>query len=242
MLTLRYKDWRLAFRPGPTLLAFIATVAMVLLGNWQTRRAEEKLAAQQRFDALASGPVLSLAAERVAAADYEHSRVAVRGEFLGAKTFFVDNRVLRGVPGYHVVTPLKIRGGDLCVLVNRGWIAAGPTRDRLPAVRTPAGEIVLEGLAVVPPPRVYELGRDAATGPLVEHLILSRIAERTGLALQPVVLLQTSESDDGLARAWERPDAGVDTHRAYALQWYALGVLSVVLFVSLNLERVRGVE
>lgn len=232
--------WRFTFRPGLALLALAAIAVMILLGNWQTRRAEQKLALQQRVDALAQGPMLPLSSTPVTAADYAHSRVTVRGEFAPQYTVFVDNRVLRGLPGYHVVTPLRIRGGDMYVLVNRGWVGVGPTRAQFPPIRTPAGELMLEGVAVVPPERVYELARETGTGPLVQHLVPARIAERTGFKLQPVVLQQTSDTNDGLVRHLERPDLGVNNHRAYALQWYAMGVLVVVLYLTLNLRRGNG--
>jgi surfeit locus 1 family protein len=231
---------RFAFSPWLALLALAGTVATVLLGNWQTRRAEEKLAVQRRLDTRAQGPVLSLTSAPVNAADYAHSRVSVRGEFVPQHTVFVDNRVLRGQPGYHVVTPLRIKGGDMHVLINRGWIAVGATRNQLPQVPAPAGELLLEGVAVVPPERVYELAADTGTGPLVQHLYPARIAERSGLRLQPIVLQQTSDTADGLVRIWERPDSGANTNRAYALQWYALAVLIVVLYVTLNLRRMNG--
>jgi surfeit locus 1 family protein len=240
MIEIRCRAWRFTFRPGFALLALAATVAMVMLGNWQTRRAEQKLELQQRVDALAQGPALSLPSTPVAVPGYEHSRITVRGEFVPQYTVFVDNRVLRGVPGYHVVTPFKIRGGDMHVLVNRGWVGVGPTRERFPHIPTPGGEFVLEGLAVVPPERVYELARETGTGPLVQHIELARIRQRTGLRLQPLVLEQTSETPDGLARVWDRPDLGVNTHRAYALQWYAMGVVIVILYFSLNLKRGHG--
>jgi len=233
----RYRAWRFTFRPGFALLALAAAVCMILLGNWQTGRAQQKLALQHRVDALAQGPLLSLPSAPVAAGAYAHSRVTVRGEFIPQHTVYVDNRVLRGLPGYHVVTPLKISGGDRHVLVNRGWVGIGPTRAEFPPIRTPTGELVLEGLAVVPPEHVYELAQDRGTGPLVQHLVPARIAERTGLKLQPIVLQQTSDTPDGLARVWERPDLGVNTHRAYALQWYAMGVVIVILYFTLNLRR-----
>jgi len=237
MTEFRIGAWRLNFRPGFALLALGATVAMVLLGNWQTRRAEQKLVLQQRVDERARGPALLLPPTRVAAPDYANSRIKARGEFLPQYTAFVDNRVLRGLPGYHVVTPLKIRGGDMHVLVNRGWIGVGPTRAQFPQIRTPTGELVVQGLAVIPPERVYELAEEAGTGPLWQHLVPARIAGRTGLKLQPIVLQQTSDALDGLARAWDRPDLGVNTHRAYALQWYVMGAVIVVLYFALSLRR-----
>lgn len=240
MSGVRCGAWRFTFRPGFALLALVAAVAMVLLGNWQTQRAAQKLELQQRVDALAQGPTLLLARTPVGATDYANSRVMVRGEFVPQYTVFVDNRVLRGLPGYHVVTPLRIRGGDMHVLVNRGWVGVGPTRARFPQIHTPAGELMVEGLAVVPPERVYELAKEAGTGPLVQHLVPTRIAERTGIKLQPIVLQQTSDTFDGLARVWERPDLGVNTHRAYAMQWYVMGVVIAVLYFTLSLRRGKG--
>jgi surfeit locus 1 family protein len=240
MREVRFGNWHFTFRPVATAVAAAGIVVMVLLGNWQTRRAEQKLAVQNRLDALALGPVQSLPSRMVSAADYVYHRVSVRGEFAPLHTIFVDNRVFRGLPGYHVVTPLRIQGGDTYVLVNRGWVALGSSRARLPQVRTPAGELGLEGVAVVPPERVYELSTEAGAGPLVQHLVLARIAERTGLKLQPIVLQQTSDTADGLERAWERPDLGVNTNRAYALQWYAMGMLIVVFYFTLNLRRQHG--
>jgi cytochrome oxidase assembly protein ShyY1 len=58
------------------------------------------------------------------------------------------------------------------------------------------------------------------------------------LKLQPFVIEQASDAQDGFVRQWERPDAGVDRHRSYALQWYSFAFLTVVLYVVLNFKRV----
>jgi surfeit locus 1 family protein len=73
-----------------------------------------------------------------------------------------------------------------------------------------------------------------------QNLVIERIAAETGLRLQPLVVRQTNDAGDGLVRAWERPDAGVNTHRAYAVQWYALALLTVIVYVALGFQRVRA--
>jgi cytochrome oxidase assembly protein ShyY1 len=55
-----------------------------------------------------------------------------------------------------------------------------------------------------------------------------------------VVVLLTSDAPDGLVRAWERPDAGANTNRAYALQWYALAVLTAALYVGFGFRQSRA--
>ncbi len=94
-------------------------------------------------------------------------------------TFFLDNKVLRGVAGYRVFTPLAIEGGDMHVLVDRGWIAAGD-RSRLPTVTTPEGVLTIEGLAVIPSRRFLELAPEESTGALRQNLVIEREQERLG--------------------------------------------------------------
>jgi surfeit locus 1 family protein len=122
------------------------------------------------------------------------------------------------------------------VLVNRGWIAAGD-RSRLPDVPTPEGVQTIEGVAVVPSTRFLELAPEAGSGRLRQNLVVSREEERLGLSLQPFVIEQTSDGRDGLLKAWERPDTGVDRHRSYALQWYSFAALAAVLYVALGFKR-----
>ena len=237
------------FRPGwgVSVAAAIAMVIALSLGNWQLRRAEEKQALQERFDNRERGATLRLPSSLVEVKDVEYARVSVRGEFLPHHTILLDNRVRNGVVGYDVVTPVRIEGGELCVLVNRGWIAAGPRRDVLPKFPTPAGPQSLEGIALVPGGRYFEFGGDHAAGkktaaavePVWQHLNFERYAETTRLALQPFLIRQTSASDDGLARVWDRPDRGVDIHRGYAFQWYSLAALILVLYVVLNLRSIE---
>jgi cytochrome oxidase assembly protein ShyY1 len=42
------------------------------------------------------------------------------------------------------------------------------------------------------------------------------------LKIQPFVIRQESTVDDGLIRAWDPPDFGIEKHYGYAFQWFAL--------------------
>jgi len=228
------------FRPGwvPSLAAAAFIALTFALGDWQTRRAEEKIEAGRRLDAAARGPVLALPSSLADAAAFERRRVSARGTFVARATFFLDNKILRGVAGYEVVTPLRPETGGVHVLVNRGWIAAGD-RSRLPSVPTPEGPQTIEGEAVVPTSRFLELAPEQDAGAVRENLVLAREEKRLGLQLQPFVIRQTSDARDGLAREWERPDTGVDRHRSYALQWYSFAALAAVLYVALGFKRIE---
>ncbi|HMG58615.1 MAG TPA: SURF1 family protein [Burkholderiales bacterium] len=227
-----------AFRPGvaSSIAAAVFIALAISLGNWQTRRAEEKLELGRRLDEAAKGPVLSVPPVRLDASAFDRRRVSARGRFVARAALLLDNKVLHGAAGYHVLTPLKLEGGELHVLVNRGWIAAGE-RSRLPAVPTPETLQTIEGIAVTPSRRFIELAPEGASGPLRQNLVPEREEKRLGLGLQPFVIEQTSDAQDGLAREWERPDTGVDRHRSYALQWYSFAALAAVLYVALSFKR-----
>jgi surfeit locus 1 family protein len=229
------------FRPGlaPGVAAAVFIALTVSLGNWQTRRAEEKLALSRKIEQSTREPVLSIPSVRIAADEFDRRRVSARGRFVARAALFLDNKVLRGVAGYHVLAPLRLEGGEFHVLVNRGWIAAGE-RSRLPSVPTPEGLLTIEGIAVVPSGRYIELAPEAPSGPLRQNLVLEREERRLALKLQPFVIEQTSDAQDGLAREWERPDTGVDRHRSYALQWYSFAALAAILYVVLSFRADPG--
>ena len=230
----------LSFRPSLAVTA--ATVAMVALtvalGNWQERRVGEKNALAAQFEQRMAAPVLALPAAAADAASLQFHRLAARGEYAPALSFFLDNKVLDGVPGYFVITPLKLEGGAEYVLVNRGWAAAGPRRDVLPELATPAGPQVVEGIATVPTKRFLQLGAEVP-GRVRENLLIDALAAEWRIPLQPIVLQQTSGAADGLVRRWERPDNGSERNRSYALQWYSFAALAAFLYVALNLKRAR---
>jgi surfeit locus 1 family protein len=232
--------WTFRPRIAMTLLAAAFCMLFISLGNWQLRRAAEKEATHAQREMRASEAPVMLTGQPIDADAWAWRRVEVRGKFVGQRTILIDNRTRAGRPGYEMVTPVRIAGSNLHVLVNRGWIAQGPTRDALPSLHTPEGPIRVLGIAVLPPTRVFELGDSAPAGPVWPHLDLARFHAWSGLALQPIVVLQTSELDDGLLRQWPREESGAAKHRAYALQWYIFGLLTVILYVALNLKRARS--
>ena len=163
-------------------------------------------------------------------------RVAAHGEFVADRTLFLDNKIRHGRVGYEVITPFRLSRSALHVLVDRGWVEASPSRDVLPQVRTPAGETRVEGLALGRLPHALQL-KENTQGRVRQNVDLGAFAADTGLALQPIVIEQRSDSGDGLLREWPRPDAGIERHEGYALQWYSLAALAVILAVVLSFRR-----
>jgi surfeit locus 1 family protein len=228
-----------SFRPRlwAIALAAAACAAGVALGNWQARRADDKRALGAQLAQAMGAPPVEISSKPVDAQSLILKRVAARGRFADEHTVLLDNKLRRGRPGYEVVTPLRLNGTH--VLVNRGWVAAGRTRDTLPAVPAPKGLVAVEGLALAHLPQALSAG-PPSPGKVRQNLELQAFAQETGLRLQPIVIQQYSPADDGLVRDWPRPDAGVEKHESYALQWYSLAVLAVVLLLVMSFRRVRA--
>lgn len=225
----------------PTSAVAVGIALTLAAGTWQLNRAAEKERRQERLEAQRRGPPVSLAAALVAESDLLYRRVRISGRFEADRTLFLDNRVHGGVTGFEVLTPMRIGDSSKHVLVNRGWTAGTRRRDALPAVRTPANRIDVEG-TVVPAQRVYELSGSNGDGKVWLAVDIERMRDATGLDLQPILVQQESETDDGLVRDWPRPDTGRARHLAYAFQWFALSVAILVIYVVLGVRRSPGAQ
>ena len=205
-----------SFRPRAWAVALAAAgcAAGIGLGNWQTERAAGKRAA-----AAAQVPL------------------TLRGELLAQHTLYLQNRPHRGKPGYYVVQPLRQADGRI-VLVLRGWSAV----NALPPM--PRGDVILEGVRRQGLPRIYQAGDEPSAGNVRQNMTVGEYAAWSGLSLEPYVIEQHSglvvtqppAPPDSLARDWPRADAGADRNESYALQWYSLAALSLILFFVLNLK------
>jgi surfeit locus 1 family protein len=230
---------RFEFRPKllPTVAAVAGVLSTAFLGNWQLHRAAYKLELQQRVELASHRSPVQVPASLVPTEDLAFYRVEAHGEFRPELSIFLDNKVHEGTVGYEVLTPLKLANSEMHVLVDRGWVVAAATRSETPVVRTPGGEVQIDGVAVPPPTRFLELSSQVVTGRVWQNLHLDRYEQQYKIALQPVVVQQRNDLDDGLVRDWKPLDTGVDKHRAYALQWFVMSAVIIILYVVLNVRR-----
>ena len=111
------------WREAAVLVATLVGVAVTArLGLWQLDRAGQKAALQAALDARAGEPELlpsALASSAEEAARQHYRRVRLRGEWVPGRTVFLENRQMKGQPGFFVVTPLRLPGDAGAVLVQR---------------------------------------------------------------------------------------------------------------------------
>ncbi len=206
------------------------------LGSWQSGRIAEKEAQQSLLESRRDEAPVVLTSSSGRAEDLLWRRLRASGRWLAERQVFVDNRIHEGRAGFHVVTPLAIEGGRGVVLVNRGWVARTAAYPAAPSVPVPEGRVTVEGLATLPPRRVLELSAETVEGNVWQNLSLEKYASRMRLSVAPVVILD-SKPAPGLAAVTEKPDAGIDKHREYALTWYSLAATVAALWLFFGIRR-----
>jgi surfeit locus 1 family protein len=209
----------------------------IALGHWQMDRAAEKQGLRETLEQRGRAAAVHVSGTPLDAADIDLRRVEARGRFEPKAAVFIDNRIYRGAPGYHVIMPLRIGDGPMHVLVNRGWVAAGPDRRSPPKIATPEGEVAVTGLALVPTGRFLELSTKVAEGNVWQNLLIERYRQATRLEVQPFVIEQDSAADDGLVRDWPAPDVGIHKHYGYAFQWFALAATLFVFYLVTHVRK-----
>jgi len=156
----------------------------------------------------------------------------------------IDNMpAANGAAGYRVLTPLERADGHGIVLVDRGWVPMGLTRDRLPDVAVGDEPRAVRGrLDTLPVPGI-RIGNASVAGderwPRV--LLFPTVADleaTLGVRVASRIVLLDDDLPDGYERVW-RPSIGFgpERHLGYALQWFALGIAAAVAFVATSLRR-----
>ena len=234
---MRFGAYRIRVAPLPAIVALILLGVMLSAGFWQLDRAEEKrrLAVEQAYrgakKTLALEPAL-LTAPKLE--QLRHRRASASGRYRSDKQYLLDNRTHKHVAGYHVLTPLRLQGGDVHVLVNRGWLPVGPDRGQLPDLAVAEQSLTEEGLIVAPPASGLVLGSSGydedAWPRVVQQVNMARIEEQLGAPLLPFVLRLGPDSGHGYAREWQvHTGLSPERHVGYAVQWFALTVALVAL-------------
>ncbi|MBT8120841.1 MAG: SURF1 family protein [Gammaproteobacteria bacterium] len=244
------RDYRLVsikfagFRFHPGIVSSLVTAAllytMISLGLWQLDRAEYKDTLQHNISERKKLSPLSLKELPATTAERRFHPALFSGEFDAQHSFLLDNITFNGRVGYHVFTPVKI-DRETAVLVARGFVAQGETRDQLPEITTPDGELEFIGLLDLPPSRtlllaenVHQISRWPA---VLQYIDIDEIGQLLDYELYDMVI-------------WLNPDAsGVFEHdlpvlnlnsaknNGYAFQWFAMSVALLIIYLVVNTKR-----
>lgn len=228
------------FRWIPFIAAVIVAAIGISLGNWQERRAAQKLALQQQITALAEIAPLHASDLPPGAQPDEFRKIVADGEFIADWPLYLENRPLDGRAGFYLLMPFRIKGSAQVVLVQRGWFARDARdRTRIPPIPTPTGPQQISGRVRHDAGHIMQLGERVLPSPgaILQNLELQDLAVASKLPLHAFIIEQSSDTHDGLRRDWPQPSFGIDTHRGYAFQWYALATAALLFFVITGFKR-----
>ncbi len=244
---MRIASWE--FNPSlwPTLATALVLPLFLSLGFWQLDRAEQKRTLQHEFEGRQAATEISLNKENALRNNFDElhwRKVIIDGVFSREINILLDNQVQGGVAGYFVYTPFKLNEQDVWVLVNRGWVPAGDSRNDPPEIDA-GGEVLQIVGSVKAPPKtgillaentVERLGEGIVR---VQKLELSGIEEALNLELLPYVVRMAPDSPAGFARSWKVPGSGEEKHLGYAFQWFAMATAIFAIYLILNIKRVK---
>lgn len=232
----------------PTLAVTLLLVVFLSLGTWQLNRADEKRAILDDFkhSARQSTAELSLPVEEPER--WRYRKVRISGRFDNDRQFLLDNQVNRGQVGVNVLTPLKLSYKEQAVLVDRGWLPLGGDRSSKPDIDVTSESVNLTGTVYVPYKQAFHLGGlddDNRFGwpRLIQYLDFDELSERLGYPLAPLTIRLDPSSSHGYRRNSQPvPPITPDTHTAYAMQWFTLAGVSIIIYIALGLKKTETDE
>ena len=221
----------------PPLAAVLLIVLFVSLGFWQLDRAGEKRALNELFEQ---------ASEHVPLADVSGERLYepffAQGRFLDGRQILIENMVMNGRLGYHVIAPFEYAVSEPLLLVNRGWIEKPLDPRAVPAIDIEVAERTVRGM-VGRLPRVGirsgEAFADAGDWPkLAVFPTTDDVSRELDHEVLPFVMLLGPGEAEGYLRDWRPQEMSPMQHLGYAVQWFGLALTVLVIF-AWNLRRRR---
>lgn len=234
---------RLDFSPSrwPTLVTLVLFGFLLSLGFWQLDRAQQKREIIEKYQSNKDDTVIELDAGLTTAGGLEYQRASSVGRYDSAHQLLLDNRTHEGRAGYEVLTPFILRNSEVAVLVNRGWLPLGASREQLPKLAVDEGQRSVTG-RLKTPAEVFMLGDEeprAGWPYRIQRIHIPALSEELQRTLLPVVLLLDKQEPDGYLRDW-RPlvSFGPERNVGYAVQWFGLAVALLVIYFAVNTRRV----
>ena len=229
------------FRPAliPAIATLVVMAVCMRAGFWQLDRAAQRTALAEDARTRAEQGPRSLAA-LLALDEPANYPLQVRGEIDNLRPILLDNRMLDGRAGYHVLSPMRTHSGHH-LLINRGWIHRGPDRNLLPNIPAIEGDITVHGQSYVYSDRTWVLAEDDLSEPQwplrIQRVEMGAIGAALGVELAPFELRVTpdfplEQDAEQLPRVWQDAIMTPDRHRAYAVQWFGLAMAVLVIFVA----------
>lgn len=218
-------------------LATLFIALFIRLGFWQIQRSDEKANMIAAEEALAKQePVLWSETKKL---PLQYQRIKVQGSYLN-DIFLLDNQHHQHQFGYDVLSPLLLANGTI-LMVDRGWIPGESSRQSFPEIQIPSGLVKIQGSAYFPSKNQWILGPGIEEKEhkikILERLDTKLLSQILQKKVYPFIIRIDKKDAHGFVREWAIVSMPPQRHLAYALQWFAMALVILIIFVALNLKK-----
>jgi cytochrome oxidase assembly protein ShyY1 len=177
--------------------------------------------------------------------DIQDFPVSFNGQADLSKVFFIDNKIVSGKTGYHVVVPIKTLSGET-VLANFGWLRGNGIRGDLPALPIELNDFAnvdaqFSGIVSLPSinQMVSETNLNFGQYPvLLQQIDLTQIEKHLSAStlmsdnrLYPFVVNLNPDPNSEFVRNWQAVVMSPEKHLGYAAQWFGLGIAALTIYL-----------
>ncbi|HSF80091.1 MAG TPA: SURF1 family protein [Anaerolineales bacterium] len=218
-----------------TILVLAGMAITARLGVWQLDRLEQRREFNSRVLAQMNQPTLLLSGENLEAdlTGMEYRPVVVRGVYDHSQQVALRNQSWGNQWGVHLLTPLKIEGSNLSVLVDRGWVPSDDFEFGSWEGYNEQGLVEVKGIIRASQSKP-DFGRRAdpivSPGERLEAWFFANvegISRQIPYTLLPVYIQQAPDSSWGGLPYRTQPDLDLTEgpHLSYAMQWFSFAAI-----------------
>lgn len=225
---------RLTWQWLPMIIVLVIFTMLLRLGVWQLQRAVDKADREQRLSDMQLAKRIDLTelaamAEKLNNEQLSDLPIVVNGRFDPQRIWLIENRFRNSQVGVEVLAMLSSNG--LHYLVNLGWLPVDQKRQLYHAIELPTTSVEFNAMSYVPDRNPFMsdliIGQDHPK--LIQQIIVDRLIKDAKVSFQPVVLLVEDDQPMGYAKQWQLMVMPAEKHFGYAVQWFALAVVLLLL-------------
>ncbi|MFT5161976.1 MAG: surfeit locus 1 family protein [Alteromonadaceae bacterium] len=233
--------YRFQFKWIPVVITLVSFAILARLGFWQLERGQQKtdrleqIASYRQFDQIDFASLLKI----IEKLEPTGINVKLNGQFSTPYRWLLDNKVVKGQPGYDILLALQPDGGEKSLLVNMGWVKGDyANRSELPKITIPSGTVTFNAFVKAKDLASFALSTQSSNHqqwPLrTQQIDIKTLEQQSGLSFYPFIVIAQASEDFGFTHHYQPVVMQPQKHQAYAMQWFllALAVLIVFIFAS----------
>ena len=229
-----------------TILILLGMAGLAQLGFWQLDRLEWRRGMNTQTLARLNASPVAVTGDTVWEADWHDREAVARGVLDYRNQVGIKNRFYKEEAGIHLLTPMRLEGSDLILMVDRGWIPQAWVSDDWSQYDEDEGLVEVRGLLQDANPHPPGTEVDTVSGRLLHREDLELLGRVLGQDVAPMfLLLQPAEGD---SQGWPRRQPkdlhlSEGNHLSYAIQWFLFSLILGVGYVFMVRKRThRPVE